>query len=771
MGEGLFDRYKDLTVSASDILGYDVAELCLTDPGRLLNQTQYTQPALYVVNALTYLQRIDTEPEPDFVLGHSLGEYAALFAAGAVTFATGLKLVKKRAEIMGQVRDGGMAALLGLDLQQVKNILQDNGFTAIDIANYNSAKQIVISGSRQDILSAQKAFETGGAKLYYPLNVSGAFHSRYMAEAEHAFKVYLEEYTFSPLKIPVISNVSARPYGQDDVKSLLTRQITSQVRWYESISYLMHSAEMKFYEIGPGDVLTKMLGFIKEDLFPMTDREILPARTSPQEPVSAPPNFSLESLLGPAYQAYPRKLGGDKLGNTDFLKAYGVKYAYVAGSMFHGISSEQFVMRMARARLLSFFGTKGLTLPQIEKAIRYIKSGLDGTMPYGMSIWHQADDPARERELIDLLIDHGIKCVEASSYIGLSEAIVYYRVKGIHLDEKRRAIAGNRLLVKVSRPETAQLFLQPPPKEIVDKLLAAGAISPTQAAMAGSVPMADDICAETDGAGPTARRSPLTLFPALRLLREEVLKQQSYTSIPRLGISGGIGTPEAAAASFLVGADFILTGSVNQCTIEAGISDTAKEMLQEMNVQDTDYVPGGEMFEFGAKIQVLKKGIFFPARAGKLYELYKQYGSIDEIDRKDRAQLEDRYFKSPLETVYQHLEDRNDKDGNRPGGQNQKHKMALIFKSYFSKSIRAALDGSPDKLDYQIHTSAALGAFNQWVKATPLKEWKYRHPDEIAWLLMEGAAVCLEQFYHLLIGPQPAATPAQAIKTALYEVI
>src|SRR6185295_12181791 len=112
-----------------------------------------------------------------------------------------------------------------------------------------------------------------------------------------------------------------------------------------------------------------------------------------------------------------------------------------------------------------------------------------------------------------------------------------------------------------------------------------------------------------------------------------------------VGAAGGIGTPQAAAAALIMGADFILTGSINQCTVEAGTSDAVKDLLQELNVQDTDYAPAGDMFEIGARIQVARRGLFFPARANKLYELYQRHGSLDEIDPKTRQQIQDRYFK------------------------------------------------------------------------------------------------------------------------------
>lgn len=472
MGEKLFDKYTSLTEEASEILGYNIRELCVTDEHRLLNQTQYTQPALYVVNALSYLDRLDTMPKPDFVLGHSLGEYVALFAAGAFSFETGLKLVKQRAEIMGRVKNGGMAALLGLKMDTVRKILVESSYTSIDIANYNSAEQIVISGLRDDIISAQKVFEANGAKLYYPLNVSGAFHSRYMKEAQDAFALCVSSVHFSPLQIPVISNVLARPYEDGRIGELLTTQITSQVKWYESISFLLHNGVATFQEVGPGDVLTKMQGFIAAAPMSAAAGGFAPVQQPQKQVEQTAPATTQEEIITDELPAYYRQLTGEEvaegidplftathLGSAAFRKLYKVKYAYAAGSMFYGIASKELVVRMGRAGLLSFYGSKGKSLAEIEEAIRYFQT-LPAPFPYGIHVWHQPDDAAAEMALVALLQKHQVSVVEAGGYTALSEAIVYYRVSGLVKDRNGRTTIRHHILAKAARPDIAALFLQ-----------------------------------------------------------------------------------------------------------------------------------------------------------------------------------------------------------------------------------------------------------------------------------------------------------------------
>lgn len=749
MGKELFEKFPVQTTAASNILGYDIARLCVEDPDRLLNETTYTQPALYVVNVLSYLDRIERESVPDFVLGHSLGEYVALYAAGVFSFETGLQLVKKRAEIMGQVKNGGMAALIGLKLDKVEQLLAEGGYTNMDIANYNSAEQIVISGSRDDIFAAQPLFESKGAKLYYPLNVSGAFHSRYMKVAGDSFRQYIQQFTFDTPQIPVISNYSARPYTPAVLLDWLSAQITSQVKWYESVSYLLAHGEIDFYEVGPGDVLTKMKDFIISNPIPAKGFNVTPVvkQQSVNEDNGAVFNAACNALLGTPDRAALQQAAAT-LGSESFRKTYHTKYAYVAGAMFYGISSVDFVVRMAKAGYMSYFGTGGLTLSAVEDAVKSLKAALRPGQPYGLNLWHQAADPVAEFKLVELLIKQEVRFVEAAAYVGLSKAIVYYRVKGLQKDATGTIVAANKIMVKLSRPEVAQAFLEPAPEQLLSELLSEGYITAEQAGWAKVFPMADDICTEADSAGHTDRRMPYALLPAIRKQRDDLQQIYRYAVPVRVGVAGGIGTPDTVAASFILGADFVLTGSINQCTVEAAISAAAKDMLQEMNIQDTDYVPAGDMFEFGAKVQVLKKGLFFPARAAKLYELYKRYDAIDQIDAKDRAQLEDRYFKKPLEVIFQELQTQLPATEIEKALKTPKHKMSLIFKTYFAGSLQAALSGNADaKVDYQIHTGTALGAFNQWVKQTTLSTWRNRHADELAALLMEGAAAWLQTFY------------------------
>lgn len=260
MGKSLFGLFKEYIQQAEELLGYSIEALCTQDPHQQLNNTQYTQPALFVVNAMTYLKTLEeTQQIPDYVAGHSLGEYSALFAAGVFDFPTGLALVKKRGELMSQAQGGGMAAILGLPQQEITYMLQKNDLSTVTIANYNSHQQNVVSGPKNDIARAQSVFNALPGITFIPLKVSGAFHSPYLLTAQQAFSDYIQPLHFSTPKVPVIANVTATPYHPIAMKTYLTNQITHPVQWTKTITYLQTKPGICFKEIGPGNVLTNLV--------------------------------------------------------------------------------------------------------------------------------------------------------------------------------------------------------------------------------------------------------------------------------------------------------------------------------------------------------------------------------------------------------------------------------------------------------------------------------------------------------------------------------
>ena len=441
------------------------------------------------------------------------------------------------------------------------------------------------------------------------------------------------------------------------------------------------------------------------------------------------------------------KILPEALGNREFRKDYRIKYAYLAGAMYKGIASKELVVAMGRAGLMGYLGTGGLDLQEIEASIRYIQAHLPNGEPYGMNLLSDPAGTEYDAMIVGLYLTHAIRFIEAAGYIQISPSLIRYRLTGARRTPEGQVHVPNNVLAKVSRPEVAEAFMRPPAAQIVARLLRQGLIGPDEAALAPFIPVSSDICVEADSGGHTDQGVAYALMPAMLALRNTVAREQEYATPIRVGAAGGIGTPEAAAAAFVLGADFVLTGSINQCTVEAGTSDAAKDLLQEMNVQDTTYAPAGDMFELGAKVQVLRKGLLFPARANRLYELYLRHNSLDELDRPTRMRIQETYFRRSFEDVwtetcgYYEGINRSVLDGARA---DPKKKMALIFRWYFVHSNRLALSGNSERrADYQIQCGPALGAFNQWVKGTALENWRQRHAPDIGERIMRATAELL----------------------------
>lgn len=432
------------------------------------------------------------------------------------------------------------------------------------------------------------------------------------------------------------------------------------------------------------------------------------------------------------------------LGSAQFKRAYGIRYAYLAGAMYKGIASKELVIAMGKAGLMGYFGTGGLRLDRIEADIRSVQSQLPPDGRYGMNLLSDISQPELEQRTIELFLKCGVRFIEASAYMQMSPSLVQYRSTGLKRHHDGTVKTPNRVLAKVSRPEVATAFMQPAPESIVRQLVQASRLNAEEAELSRHIPIASDVCVEADSGGHTDRGVAHVLLPVMLSLRDEMMSLHGYRETIHVGAAGGIGCPEASAAAFIMGADFVLTGSINQCTVEAGTSNAVKDMLETAGPQDTAFAPAGDLFELGAKVQVFKKGTFFPVRANKLYELYLHHNSIDEIDPKTRRQIEEKYFRRSFEDVWQETKSYFLEAGRsdvKELERSPKQKMALIFRWYLAHTNRLAIDGDEDrKVDYQIHCGPALGAFNRWVKGTELESWRNRRVADVAQRLLDATA-------------------------------
>ena len=253
MGTDLADVSAARLAEASEILGKSVLEICQDEA--LLNDTRYTQPCLYVVECALADLLLEKGQKPDLVAGHSLGEYSALYVAGVFDFVAGLRLVKRRAELMSEASEGAMAALMGFKRDELDAKIAE--IEGVVLANDNNAGQVVISGTPEAVDAVIEGVKT---KRAVKLNVSGAFHSPLMADASKSFESVLSDISFNDAAIPVMSNVDPSPETSAvALKERLTQQMTGSVRWREISLNLPEQGIESVVEVGPGKVLTGLI--------------------------------------------------------------------------------------------------------------------------------------------------------------------------------------------------------------------------------------------------------------------------------------------------------------------------------------------------------------------------------------------------------------------------------------------------------------------------------------------------------------------------------
>jgi len=434
----------------------------------------------------------------------------------------------------------------------------------------------------------------------------------------------------------------------------------------------------------------------------------------------------------------------ESLGDPTFCADHGLRYPYVTGAMANGIGSAAIVEAMGQVGMLGFFGSAGLPVDRVERELDHIQATLGGR-PYGINLINNPGEPDLENAIIDLYLRKGVHLIEASAFLALSVPLIRYRTHGIHRDASGRIVTPNKVVAKVSRVEVATKFFSPPPEDFLQKLLQAGHLTAEQVELARHIPVAQDLTAEADSGGHTDNRPAITMIPTLLALRDRLQQQFGYQQRLRLGAGGGVGSPAAVSAALAMGAAYVLTGTINQACVESGTSDAVRAMLAQAEQADVAMGPAGDMFEMGVKVQVLKRGTLFAMRGQKLYDLYREYNSIDEIPVAERTVLEKQLFRVPLEEIWQQTVDyfqRRDPRQVERGQKDPKHKMALVFRWYLGQSSRWAITGDPSRqADYQIWCGPAIGSFNEWVKDSCLEPVASRNVVPVAFNLLYGAAI------------------------------
>jgi [acyl-carrier-protein] S-malonyltransferase len=251
---------RELFAAAEKCLGFDLGRICFSGPEAELNRTAVTQPAVFVHSVAAWRQLAAAGMEPRCVAGHSLGEYSALVAAGALEFATGLELVRERSRLMqraGEVQPGSMAAIIGLEDEQVEELCgQASAAGTVVCANFNAPGQVAVSGAAAGVEKLGELARQAGAKRVIPLAVSGAFHSPLMEPAARNMAALLQEAPLQRPRLPVITNVGAELVDDpEELRQQLVRQMTHPVRWTASIRRLGQIGVRRAFEVGPGAVL------------------------------------------------------------------------------------------------------------------------------------------------------------------------------------------------------------------------------------------------------------------------------------------------------------------------------------------------------------------------------------------------------------------------------------------------------------------------------------------------------------------------------------
>ncbi len=299
MGKKYFKKYRAIMSKANDICGFSIEELCINGPIEKLNNTQFSQPAIYMVNTLAYLDQTNDDIKKrknNIFIGHSLGEINALQNAGAFDLLTGLKIVKERGDAMSLVKNGGMLVIIGLQLEQINKIIENNFEKLAYIANINTREQIVISCHETVMNDIEILMKKEGAKTVIKLNTNGPFHSPLMEKAKVIFENKLNQITINNINYDVIGNITGREYENDKIKEYLVNHLVCKVQWYSSIKYLISQGYKQFIEVNESKLLTNMLESIKktDTIYPFNKSEL----KKEDKPESINKNYSSDQCNG-----------------------------------------------------------------------------------------------------------------------------------------------------------------------------------------------------------------------------------------------------------------------------------------------------------------------------------------------------------------------------------------------------------------------------------------------------------------------------------------
>lgn len=795
MGVGLFDRHPGVVARADAVLGRSVRELSADQEA--LRDTRALQPVLYTISALTYLDLAARGPQPDFMIGHSLGEYSALYASGAVDFETGLRLVVARAEIMGGTSGGGMLAVVGLDVDRLREVLRREGADDIDLANHNSPVQSVLSGPEESIRELAPVLRRAGAGKCVLLHISVAAHSRYMAEAARRLGAVLDTVTFREPRVPVVSNVTARPHRADEIATRLREHMCQGVRWWESLAHLVDHGVTDLVEVGPGNVLTKLWAVARAELpGPAAGEGTLvgadaDAGTEAEAEVGAAAEAEVEAetevseasreVPAAVPGAVPPGAGGvtpaegptgtpslaragrptaERLGAARFRERYGLRLAWVASGTGDGAVGEE-VCRAAREAGLAAFadsvgpvdfadqmgpsdfadptGPAARTGPAAapdagpvpdgprtaEAPAEALVQAVTAAARHGWGIGLRAG-PGADR-LVTLLLDRGVRHVEADHPYGPDAALVRFRFTGAQRTPAGTPVARRHVLARVSGLDQAAAFLRPPSPDLLAELVRTGGLSAQEADAARELPVASDLAVQAPAGWHADGADAYQLLPSVAALAARGPGPEPV----HVGLRGVVGTPEQAATAFALGAAFLVSTSLTACAPNARLSAQLGRTLTEVTDDDLTWAPTERYATLGVPARVVRRGTLFPARAHLLHRLLRAHRFLAEVPAARRRHIEEEVLGGPAA-------------GLPPGPLDGRVRTTDVFRWYVRETARRTGAGDPVRpLDHQLPCDPELTHFNRAALGTELAARQARTPGAVAGHLLTKAAELL----------------------------
>lgn len=394
MGAELFQEFGQYVRIANDILGYDIVELCVDDPDSVLTQTEFTQPAVFVVSALSYLKHLqEGGGRPDFVAGHSVGEYAAFVAAGALDFESALTLVKARGEIMSRLGNGRLAAVIGHDEDSTLRLIKRLDVKGIELANLNTPVQTVVGGSA----SALEDFVAECSRIdvrAIPLQVGGAFHTSLMSNAAQEFRGSLEAVAFRNPVIPVISNVTGQPYKVGQISDVLGAQIDHHVNWVSSIAYLVSCGVTDWQEFPAGGPLKAMVPKI----------------------AAAYPVGSIETTP-PVLEQTPQD-------NSSFQSVFGCDAPIVFGGFENAEDNRSVIEQLGQTNIPTALGSDGRQFSDIEKDVTHLEKVGIAKSKLGLSVSFNPFSKEKTDQLIEFARSNDLGWIQLRGFRSLPDGLV-----------------------------------------------------------------------------------------------------------------------------------------------------------------------------------------------------------------------------------------------------------------------------------------------------------------------------------------------------------